>query len=137
MLQSRAMVGMRSFVRIRGLVADQSPAVWTLQLGILVNFFGNGLVAPFLILYLHFGRGLPIAVAAAAIATGGVTAIASGLFAGWSSDRYGPKTTVVAAMLSNAIAYALYLRVTEAWQAFAVAALVGVGTGMYGPSSQS
>jgi len=103
----------------------------------LVNFFGNGLVAPFLVLYLHFGRGLPIAVAGAAIATGGITAIASGFLAGWSADRFGPKLTLVGAMLSNALAYALYLQVTEPWHAFVVAALVGVGTGAYGPSQQS
>ena len=116
---------------------DQPGAVWVLQLGMLVNFFGNGLVAPFLLLYLHFGRGLPVAVAGAAIATGGITAITSGFLAGWSADRYGPKIAVVAAMLCNAVAYALYLTVVEPWQAFVVAALVGVGTGMYGPSSQS
>jgi predicted MFS family arabinose efflux permease len=103
----------------------------------LVNFFGNGLVAPFLVLYLHFGRGLPIALAGAAIATGGITAITSGFLAGWSADRFGPKVTVVAAMLSNAVAYALYLMVTEPWHAFVVAGLVGVGTGAYGPSQQS
>lgn len=118
-------------------MGEQPRAVWVLQLGMLVNFFGNGLVAPFLILYLHFGRGLPIAVAGAAIATGGITAVASGFLAGWASDRYGPKATVVAAMFCNAAAYALYLAVAEPWQAFAVAALVGVGTGMYGPSQQS
>ena len=103
----------------------------------LVNFFGNGLVAPFLILYLHFGRGLPIAVAGAALATGGITAIVSGVLAGWSADRFGPKLTLVGAMLSNALAYTLYLKVTEPWHAFAVAALVGVGTGAFGPSQQS
>jgi predicted MFS family arabinose efflux permease len=123
--------------RVREFLGEQRPAVWVLQLGMLVNFFGNGLVAPFLVLYLHFGRGLPIAVAAAAVATGGITAIISGFIAGWSADRNGPKITVVAAMLCNALAYALYLFVTEAWQAVAVAALVGVGTGAYGPSQQS
>jgi predicted MFS family arabinose efflux permease len=89
------------------------------------------------VLYLHLGRGLPLAVAGAAVATGGATAISSGFLAGWTADRYGPKVTLVAAMLCNSIAYALYLTVSEPWQAFAVAALVGVGTGMYGPSSQT
>ena len=111
--------------------------VWVLQLGVFVNFFGNGLVAPFLVLYLHFGRGLPIGLAAAAIATGGITAVTSGFVAGWAVDRLGPKRILVLAMTSNAIAYALYLGVREPWQAFAVAMLVGVGTGAYGPSSQS
>jgi predicted MFS family arabinose efflux permease len=123
--------------RVLAFAREQSVAVWVLQLGMLVNFFGNGLVAPFLVLYLHFGRGLPIAVAGAAIATGGITAIASGFLAGWSADRFGPKFTLVGAMLSNALAYALYLQVTEVWHAFAVAALVGVGTGAFGPSQQS
>ena len=123
--------------RVVAFAREQSVAVWVLQLGMLVNFFGNGLVAPFLVLYLHFGRGLPIAVAGAAIATGGITAIASGFLAGWSADRFGPKLTLVGAMLSNALAYALYLRVTEPWHAFVVASLVGVGTGAYGPSQQS
>lgn len=123
--------------RATAFIAEQPRAVWLLQLGMLVNFFGNGLVAPFLVLYLHFARGLPIAVAGAAIATGGITAIFSGFLAGWSADRNGPKLTVVGAMLCNAVAYSLYLFVSEAWQAFAVAALVGVGTGAYGPSQQS
>ncbi|HUQ41059.1 MAG TPA: hypothetical protein VM052_01025, partial [Candidatus Limnocylindrales bacterium] len=57
--------------RLGEFVGDQSRTVWTLQFGLLINFFGNGLVAPFLLLYLHFGRGLPVAVAGAAIATGG------------------------------------------------------------------
>ena len=111
--------------------------VWVLQVGVFVNFFGNGLVFPFLVLYLHFGRGLDIGVAAATTAIGGATAIASGFVAGWASDRVGPKRVLVFAMVSNAVAYTLYLGVREAWQAFLVAALVGIGTGCYGPSSQS
>lgn len=111
--------------------------VWVLQAGVFVNFFGNGLVAPFLVLYLHFARGLEIGVAAAAIASGGIAAVTSGFVAGWATDRVGPKRVLVFAMTSNAIAYALYLAVREPWQAFVVALLVGVGTGCYGPSSQS
>jgi predicted MFS family arabinose efflux permease len=134
MLQSK---GVAAQAGVMAFAKEQPGAVWILQLGMLVNFFGNGLVAPFLVLYLHFGRGVPIALAGAAIATGGITAITSGFLAGWSADRFGPKVTFVGAMLSNALAYALYLRVSEPWHAFVVAALVGVGTGAYGPSQQS
>ena len=122
---------------IRALDPGLPRLVWVLQLGVYVNFFGNGLVAPFLVLYLHFGRGLPIGIAAAAIASGGITAITSGFVAGWAVDRVGPKRILVFAMTSNAVAYALYLFVREPWQAVAVGMLVGVGTGAYGPSSQS
>lgn len=112
------------------------PKVWLLQAGVLINFFGNGLVAPFLVIYLHFGRGLAFAIAGSAVALGGFTAVSSGLVAGALADRIGPRNTLAAAMTFNAIAYLLYTQVTVPWQAFAVGMLVGVGTGSYGPSSQ-
>lgn len=119
-------------------VAPQLPRrVWLLQAGILINFFGNGLVAPFLLIYLHFGRHIPIGLAGSAIALGGVTAIASGLVAGNLADRVGPRNTLVAGMLSNAGSYAAYTQVRAPWQAFIVGTLVGVGTGTFGPSAQS
>ena len=111
--------------------------VWLLQLGVLINFLGNGMVAPFLVIYLHFGRGIPVALAGAAVALGGITAVTSGLIAGWLADRVGPRNVIVAAMMCNAAAYLAYTQATVPVQAFAVGLLVGVGTGAYGPSSQS
>lgn len=116
---------------------DLPRAVWLLQFGVLINFLGNGMVAPFLIIYLHFGRGIPFALAGSAVALGGITAVTSGLLAGSLSDRFGPRNILVAAMLCNAVAYVLYTQVTAPWEAFAVGFLVGVGTGAYGPSSQN
>src|SRR5712691_5760755 len=111
--------------------------VWLLQFGVLINFFGNGMVAPFLVIYLHFGRGLTFALAGSAVALGGITAVTSGLLAGSLSDRLGSRNTLVAAMVCNAVAYLLYTQVTSVWQALGVGLLVGVGTGAYGPSSQN
>ena len=128
-------------VVVRRLIAVFNPdlprKVWLFQLGVLINFFGNGLVAPFLVIYLHFGRGIPFAVAGSAVALGGITAVTSGLVAGSLSDRIGPRNTLVGAMVCNAIAYLLYTQVSAPWQAFAVGLLVGVGTGTYGPTSQN
>ncbi|HVH64204.1 MAG TPA: MFS transporter [Candidatus Dormibacteraeota bacterium] len=112
------------------------PKVWLLQFGVLINFFGNGLVAPFLVIYLHFGRDIPFAVAGAAVALGGFTAVTSGLVAGALADRIGPRNTLAGAMFLNAVAYLLYTQVTTSWHAFGVGLLVGVGTGSYGPSCQ-
>ncbi|HEX7265573.1 MAG TPA: MFS transporter, partial [Candidatus Dormibacteraeota bacterium] len=111
--------------------------VWLLQLGVLVNFLGNGMVAPFLILYLHYGRGIPLALAGSAVALGGITAVTSGLLAGTLSDRIGSRNVLVGAMLCNVIVYLLYTQVTVPWEAFVVGFLVGIGTGAYGPSSQN
>jgi MFS family permease len=84
---------------------DLPGKVWLLQFGVLVNFLGNGLVGPFLVIYLHFGRGIPIALAASAVALGGITAVTSGLVAGALADRLGPRNILVAGMLCNAAAY--------------------------------
>jgi MFS family permease len=116
---------------------DLPPRMWLLQLGVLVNFLGNGMVGPFLVIYLHFGRGIPLGLAGSAVALGGITAVTSGLLAGTAIDRLGSRNILVGAMVCNAVAYLLYTQVTVPWQAFAVGLLVGVGTGAYGPSSQS
>ena len=113
------------------------PKVWLVQLGVFINFLGNGMVAPFLVIYLHFGRGIPLGLAGSAVALGGITAVTSGLVAGSLADRIGPRNILVAAMISNAAAYLLYTQVTLPWQAFAVGLMVGFGTGCYGPSSQN
>ena len=111
--------------------------VWLLQAGVLVNFFGNGLVAPFLVIYLHYGRHIPLGFAGSAVALGGVTAVTSGLVAGSLADRLGSRNILVLAMVCNAAAYLTYTQVTAPWQAYTVGLLVGVGTGAYGPSSQN
>ena len=114
-----------------------SARVWVLQAGVVLNFFGNGLVGPFLLIYLHFVRGLPLAEAGLAIGGGGVLATTSGLVAGPLIDRIGPRNCLAAAMACNAIAYASYTQVHTAWAAFGVGAAVGIGTGTYGPSVQT
>ena len=111
--------------------------VWLLQAGVLLNFFGNGLVAPYLVLYLHAARGIPLPVAALAIASGGILATTSGLVAGPLIDRLGPRACLSLAMAANAVAYAGYTQVRTPWQAFVVGLGVGVGTGAYGPSAQA
>jgi len=121
---------------IRAFNPELPRKVWLLQAGVLINFFGNGLVAPFLVIYLHVGRGLPFALAGSAVALGGITAVTSGLVAGALADRIGPRNTLAGAMVLNAAAYLLYTQVTAPLQAYAVSLLVGVGTGSYGPSSQ-
>jgi len=104
---------------------------------VLLNFTGNGMVAPYLVIYLHFGRHIPLEVAGLAVGSGAVLATTSGLLAGALADRFGARNCLVVAMLCNALAYTAYTQVQEVWQAIAVGALVGAGTGAYGPSVQS
>ncbi|MDX6447885.1 MAG: hypothetical protein QOD08_348, partial [Gaiellaceae bacterium] len=48
---------------LRSLDPRLSRDVWILQLGGLTNAFGNGIVLPFLIIYLHNVRGIPLGLA--------------------------------------------------------------------------
>ena len=53
--------------------------VYVLELGALVNAFGNGVVLPFLLIYLHNVRGIPFGLAGSAAAVQSAVALASGL----------------------------------------------------------
>ena len=110
---------------------------WLLQAGVVLNFFGNGLVAPYLLIYLHFERGIPLSLGALAIGAGGITASMSGLAVGPLVDRFGPRICVALAMVANAIAYGGYTQVHTPLQALLVGIAVGIGTGAYGPSVQA
>ena len=110
---------------------------WLLQAGVILNFFGNGVVAPYLIIYLQSTRGIALPIAALAVGSGGIFATTSSLVAGPLIDRFGPRTCLSLAMTANALAYLGYTQVQTPWQAFAVGLGVGIGTGLYGPSVQS
>jgi MFS family permease len=114
-----------------------SKQAWLLQAGVVLNFFGNGLVAPYLVIYLHFERGIPLSLAALAVGSGGILATTSGLVVGPLVDRFGPRNCVALAMTANAVAYGAYTQVHASWQAFVVGMAVGIGTGAYGPSVQA
>jgi MFS family permease len=110
---------------------------WVLQAGVVLNFLGNGLVAPYLVIYLHFNRGIPLSLAALAVGSGGILATISGLVVGPMVDRFGPRAIVSLAMIANAVAYGAYTQVHASWQAVVVGMAVGIGTGAYGPSVQA
>jgi len=65
--------------RARGLFRTYFPplprSVFTLQAGGLVNSFGNGMVIPFMFIYLHNVRGIGLGVAGLVVATHAVVSI--------------------------------------------------------------
>jgi MFS family permease len=137
-MQRRLQLQRSPSVVSRLLITPGLPRIaWLLQAGVTLNFFGNGLVAPYLVIYLHFYRGIPLSLAALAVGSGGILATTSGLVVGPLVDRFGPRTCLALAMSANAVAYAAYTQVHSTWQAFAVGIAVGIGTGAYGPSVQT
>jgi predicted MFS family arabinose efflux permease len=126
---------MRAFARyVRSLNPQLPRAVWLLQAGGLANMFGNGVVVPFLVIYLHNVRGISLGLAGSIAATNGLAALVSGPIAGALADRIGARTTLVGALLVMTAAFSLFPLITQAWHAFLLNALAGTGSGAFWPS---
>src|SRR4051794_36159531 len=106
-------------------------SVYLLQSGLVVNALGNGAAAPFMVIYLHDVRGLPVALATLAGSIAGVAALGAALIAGAAADRLGPRPTMLAGLALSIGAYLLYPLVESAPEAYPVAALAGTGIGTW------
>jgi len=111
--------------------------VYVLQFGGLLNAFGNGVVIPFMIIYLHNVRGISLGVAGLAAATQSASALFSGFLAGTLSDRIGAKRVLLGALVVVTIAFALMPFIRVAWEAFAVYVVWGAGSGSFWPSQST
>jgi MFS family permease len=119
---------------VRSLNPDLPRPVWLLQAGGLANMFGNGIVVPFLIIYLHNVRGISLGLAGLVASTNALAALVSGPLAGALADRMGPRTTLIGALVVMAGAFSLFPLITEAWHAFLLNGLAGFGSGAFWPS---
>ncbi|MDH5280994.1 MAG: MFS transporter, partial [Thermoleophilia bacterium] len=104
-------------------------SVATLQVGGLVNAFGNGIVLPFMFIYLHNVRGISLAVAGLIVAAHALFSIVAGPIFGSQIDRFGGKNTLALSLGILTVGYAAYPLVHKPWQGFAVAAISGIGVG--------
>src|SRR6185312_4436856 len=111
--------------------------VWILQAGGLANMFGNGVIGPFLIIYLHNVRGISLGVAGLIVAANAGAALCSGFVGGALSDRVGPRTVLSGALIVMAVGFALFPLIRTPWQAFLLNALVGAGSGSFWPSQST
>jgi len=112
-------------------------AVQTLQLGGLFNAFGNGVVLPFTLIYLHNVRGISLTAAGLVLATNAVVALVSGPFSGPLVDRLGGRRVLALALLLLAAGFGSYMLVHRPWQAFAAAVVTGVGNGFFWPAQST
>ena len=89
---------------------------------------------PFLIIYLHNVRGVPLGIAGLAAAANSAAALGSGFAAGTLSDRLGPRRVLMAALLWMAGVICLFPLIRHEWDALALNALLGAGSGAFWPS---
>ncbi len=111
--------------------------VWLVQAGGVVNALGNGIVFPFIVIYLHNVRGISFAEAGLALAFGGVAALAAGLLAGSTVDRIGGRNTLLLGLALQAAAFVMFPVIREPWHAFALLGLEGAGTACFWPGQST
>jgi MFS family permease len=122
---------------LRSLDPRLPRAVYVLELGALVNAFGNGVVLPFLLIYLHNVRGIPFGLAGSAAALQSAVALASSFLGGTLSDRVGPKRVLLGSLVVMTVAFGLMPLIRTAWDAFAIYTLWGIGSGSFWPSQSA
>jgi MFS family permease len=111
--------------------------VWILQAGGLANMFGNGVIGPFLIIYLHNVRGISLGVAGLIVGANAAAALCSGFVGGALSDRLGPRTVLSGALVVMAVGFALFPLIRTPWHALVLNMLVGAGSGSFWPSQST
>jgi MFS family permease len=126
--------GLSAVDYLRGLDPRLPRSVWFVELGGVVNAFGNGFVYPFLFIYLHNVRGFALGVSGLIVATNAGVALLAGTSGGAAADRFGPKRTLAASLAVLAVAFALFPLVRAPWHAFVLAAVVGLANGCFWPS---
>src|SRR5436305_12366210 len=102
--------------------------VWLVQAGGVVNSLGNGIVFPFIVIYLHNVRGISFAAAGLALSAGAVAALAAGFSAGTVVDRAGGRNTRLPGLLLPAASFAPSPPRREARHPVALLALERPGT---------
>lgn len=112
-------------------------SIATLQVGGLVNAFGNGVVYPFLFIYLHNVRGIGLAVVGLIVATHAIVSLVSSSIFGSQIDRFGGKATLAVSLAILSVGFGAYPLVHEPWQGFVVAAVAGAGVGGFWPSQST
>jgi MFS family permease len=110
---------------------------WVLLAGVGLSALGSGLTLPFLLVYLNQVRGLELVVAALAVSTVALAGLAGNPLGGFLADRLGPRDAVAAGLVVAAAGAFAIAGVREAWQAFAAAAVVGLGAAMVWPAQDA
>jgi MFS family permease len=122
---------------LRSLHPELPRDIWLLQLGGLTNAFGNGIVLPFLIIYLHNVRGIPLGLAGLAAAVNSAAAFASGFVAGSLADRVGPRRVLIGSLVGMAAAISLFPLIRGVPSAYVLQLFMGTCSGAFWPSQSA
>ena len=105
------------------------------QPGLVGAFFidavGTGMFLPFSLLFFQATTPLPLARIGLGLSLAALVRIPVTIVAGPLTDRFGPRTAVIASQLLQAAGFAGYLFVHGFWQLVAAAVLVQIGNSIF------
>jgi MFS family permease len=123
--------------RLRELDPQLPREVWLLQLGGVANSFGNGVVLPFLVIYLHAVRHFGLGISGLVVSVSAAAQLTAGLVAGPLVDRLGPRSVLGAGLVMQCAGFACFPLVRHPWQAFLFIAIEGAGSAGFWPSQST
>jgi MFS family permease len=123
--------------RLRELDPQLPKEVWLLQVGGVANSFGNGVVLPFLVIYLHDIRHFSLGVSGLVVSVSAAAQLTAGLIAGPLVDRLGARPVLGAGLVMQSVGFALFPLVHHPWQAFLLIAIEGAGSAGFWPSQST
>jgi MFS family permease len=122
---------------LRGVLPTLPRDAWVVLAADAVSAVGTGLTTPFLLVYLHGVRGIPLAVAGLAVSMIAAGSVAGNLAGGSLSDRFGARNALVLGLAIAAAGTAMLALVAVPWHAFAATATAGLGAGIAWPSQDA
>lgn len=111
--------------------------VQILIFGNFLSALGNGLVYPYMFIYLHNVRGIPSALAGAIVGYGALVSLLVSPKVGSLIDHWGPKPILVAALVISAIGYASISLIHNAIEALLVITICSIGGSAMWPSQSA
>jgi MFS family permease len=106
------------------------------MLGVGLSALGNGLVLPFLMVYLHNARGIATATVGLALAWMAGFGLALAAPTGSLVDKIGPRRVLIGGVTVMGLGTLLVAFVERPWQVFAAATVMAVGgAGLWSPTS--
>src|SRR5215218_1371194 len=97
----------------------------------------NGIVFPFLVIYLHDVRGFSLTTAGLVIAASSLAQLVAGIGAGALIDVVGAKRLLAGGLVLQAIGFGLFPLVHEPWHAFVLITIEGAGSAGFWPSQST
>jgi len=112
------------------------PSARRFLLGVAFSALGNGLVLPFLMVYLHNARGIATATVGVTLAWMAAFQLALAAPAGSLVDKIGPRRVLMIGVTIMGIGTLLLAFVEAPWQVFAATTVMAVGgAGLWSPTS--